>query len=613
MNTNTSSVTSSCTGGPAHAEQMAGKRTSCTPFTFCNYNAEDYVHPFIQEKHPKTANVPDELDPLMGYWTRCTPVLIHAGTGTGKSTFVVDHLYPYIAEHGGQLLIVSNRVALNLQYKAIMLQRYAPQVLKQFTPAGLREHQVFEGISARFCAYQGLHALMQEIIDNNASAPDFVVFDEAHYFCSDAFFADNTEGLLYRIPSVFQKAVRIYMTATPWAVQNLIAEIEQCGPVSIRDRIAAIDNALFAPLPPFPPKDFNDELIWPTRHLIAYRFPEQEHNYRIHVLPAESREDLCSILPKLIKERPEREKWLIFVESKEQGHKLAHRLGKDVADYLDANRKDGALWEEITTQSRFPKRVLVTTAVIDNGVNIHDDQLTHILLLTTDHVQLLQELGRKRMRFGETVHIWVPDLTQQQLKTLCSKNERLLRILDDYEQLTERQRYSLCRRLWFGDDTQLRHLFVMDKKGCLSVNSCAEKVIKQRQIFYRELSDAFEADRTHPFIRHVLRWLNLPEDALSNCDCHSSAAQEDLLIFLDQSADHPVSSKDEQNEFSVGFRKLRTAAFGSRQEGSRRSKPWGAQIIAGELKKLGLPYRLVVEGNTWTIRRTDQVNKQEGA
>ena len=119
--------------------------------------SEGYRNEFIREQFMGTPNVPEELVKLMGSWRYDTPVLIDAGTGTGKSTFIIECLLPFIMENGGSLLIVDNRRALTLQYKHVILQRYSPQVLRRYTLAGLEEKT---GLIKRFHAMQ---AELQEV------------------------------------------------------------------------------------------------------------------------------------------------------------------------------------------------------------------------------------------------------------------------------------------------------------------------------------------------------------------------------------------------------------------------------------------------------------------
>lgn len=538
---------------------------------------EGYPHQFVTPIQMETINVPDELETLFRGWDHKHPVLIAAPTGTGKSTFIIDRLLPFIKERGGQLLIVSNRVALNTQYKMQVLKRNNHPALKRLTPLGIQEEMEFDDLPVTFCSYQGLPGLLkrEEKIFTHA------VFDEAHFFCSDSLFARDTGWLLSKIPEKFRDAVRIYMTATPWAVENMIAEEEQKLKPSIPERLG-IDN--------YRPVDLS------LRQLLVYRFPTVKRNYQLYALPFKVRNDPCQVIPDLIKESPEGEKWLIFVDSKTNGKRLAKLL--DDADYLDSDGKTGPVWDELTTNERFPKRILVTTPVTDCGINIADNAVKNVVIFSVDHIQFIQELGRKRLKQNEKVHLYVPELSNAQMAQLENRNNQLLQWLADYQSHPEKRRFQRLQE-WYEVDPAVRHLIPIDDNGRLHINRCAEQVVRQRGILYQELRELQKNDQ-HFFLRMVCKWLNLPETALETAIDHTSETK--LLKFLEKYCDTFLDSKKEQYDFSFEFRKLREEAHGSRQKGSRRKSPWGYKIIREQLEELCLPFVLDITGGRWVIR-----------
>ena len=157
---------------------------------------ENYQHPFIRQYTMKTPNVPEELRGVFQSWRITNGVMIAAPTGTGKSTFVLSILYPYVAEHGGRLLIVSNRTALNSQYKNQLLRQLNSPALKKYTPIGIQEQEEFEGVQATFCTYQGLPGLMKRLRCHEVGPFDFVVLDEAHWLVADSLFSEGSDYVL---------------------------------------------------------------------------------------------------------------------------------------------------------------------------------------------------------------------------------------------------------------------------------------------------------------------------------------------------------------------------------------------------------------------------------
>lgn len=540
---------------------------------------EGYPHQFVYPVQMETANVPDELETLFRGWDHEHPVLIAAPTGTGKSTFIIDRLLPFVKEQGGRLLIVSNRVALNTQYKMQVLKRNSHPALKHLTPLGIQEAMEFDDLPVTFCSYQGLPGLLkrEEKIFTHA------VFDEAHFFCSDSLFARDTGWLLSKIPIKFREAVRVYMTATPWAVENMIAEEEQKLKPSIAARLGIAS---------YRPVNLN------PRQLLTYRFPTVKRNYLLHALLPTVRDDPCQGLPDLIKASPEGEKWLIFVDSKAYGKQLAKLL--DDADYLDSDGKTGSVWDELTTNERFPKRILITTPVADCGINIADNAVKHVVIFSVDHVQFIQELGRKRLKKGERINLYVPEPSAEHLSRLERHNDQLLRALHQFETM-QIEHYLQRLDEWYGESAELRHLIPIDGGGRLHINRCAEQAVRQRGLLYQKLRDLQQAGCKYPFIASVCQWLDLPESALDDTVAHTGEAE--LLKFLEEHCEMSLKSKEEQDAFSTKFKKYREKIYGSRQKDNRGRPIWGPRIIQGEFEELHLPFTLDSSKGEWVIKR----------
>ena len=164
--------------------------------------------------------------------------------------------------------------------------------------------------------------------------------------------------------------------------------------------------------------------------------------------------------------------------------------------------------------------------------------------------------------------------------------------------------------VWYSDLPELRRLLPIDGNGNLQVNPCAKQVILQRDLQYQELERLrLEEGMESPFIHMVQQWLGAYEiETLYHDD--RERRKRDLLTFLEEMVGADLESKEEQEAFSNQFRTLRKAAFGPRDEGSRRSAPWGAQILQGELEALELPYVLEQAIGRWVIRRIDESKKE---
>lgn len=192
-------------------------------------------------KECETSYVSEKLCQEMEHWTSQQPILINAPTGSGKSRFVLYDLADYAEKHGRWILVLSNRIALNLQQKMdLCRKRNLPIVGTKI----LADCQEFGNVV--LCTYQSSRELVNTLLQQYNwyqqnlyrgefsitippypySPPQFVVFDEAHFFGSDAVFNPQTEAILEQILTSFPYAIRIYMSATPTDVKPVIAEKE---------------------------------------------------------------------------------------------------------------------------------------------------------------------------------------------------------------------------------------------------------------------------------------------------------------------------------------------------------------------------------------------------
>lgn len=344
---------------------------------------EDYLDESIECVDLETRNIPKEFSQILPSMEPDKGVLISAGTGAGKSTFVINVLCEFAAGERKRVLIVSNLIALNTQYKNQLIEAIDPDLKKKLTPLGIQDLGAVGNVE--LCTYHGLRQKMPPLQPEDRPPFGYVVFDEVHFFTADSLFAKDTGGLIGRAVHYFKDCVRIYMTATPWTVQNLLAELEGALPKVIKEApphpFLESLNASFGSI-------YGKCYLQKQPHLVLYRAPEEKKNYQMHFLSSKVREKLAnSDLVQLIQQSPANEKWIIFVTSKSQGEEMAKALAD--TEFLDASRKSGKLWESLTTHSKFDCRVLISTSVADCGLNIQDDSVRHIALLTSDHTQFI--------------------------------------------------------------------------------------------------------------------------------------------------------------------------------------------------------------------------------
>ena len=93
------------------------------------------------------------------------------------------------------------------------------------------------------------------------------------------------------------------------------------------------------------------------------------------------------------------DKAIVLVDSKDAGKQIFSGLKsrKITTAYIDreeSNPKNLRL--NLLEGEKFNERVLITTSVLDSGINIVDNAVRHVVIFYTDRTQFIQALGRKR-------------------------------------------------------------------------------------------------------------------------------------------------------------------------------------------------------------------------
>lgn len=303
-------------------------------------------------------------------WEPRQPVFILAPTGGGKNTLAEGKLPEYIRELNHlnktdyRVLIFSNRRALTEQARNRLEK-------------GITEDDDIYYNYKEYVDVMPYHSLLNKAeylkrFQQGKSKYLFVICDEVHYFVSDAAFNPDTEKILEAIVDIFQDAIRVYMTATPYECLKHIWKKE-----SQRDKY----------IPG-----------------VIYHFKRDYRYLNTKYFSDEDTELKDIILDSVINNN---EKWLIFIDNKKQGANFKRLLedndgvptalkGKVMAVDADSKYKDKQYQEMIVTEN-FGKgiNVVIGTSVIDNGINFRNIQ--NVVITDTDRIKCLQMVGRARV------------------------------------------------------------------------------------------------------------------------------------------------------------------------------------------------------------------------
>lgn len=495
------------------------------------------------------------------HWTPANPVLLDLPTGAGKTSFIYNAVIPAVMAQGKNLLLVSNRIALSLQQKQKILTLTDNPRLRLLNDEGIRQEEDFGPV--RIITYHRLPALVHD----RAAIPwlanvAVAVFDEAHYFAADALFNSGTDYHLRLACERFCHAVRIYMTATSWDLLQPLADAEQ----------------RFYRFRPFAPRPFCRE---------CYRYTRQPDycNYRLHFF-----ENLNELRPRITANQAE--KWLIFVDSKERGKKFANELGAGAA-YVDADCKGSAHWNLIVTEKKFSTQVLVTTSALDNGVDIVDPDVRHVVVMADNRTALIQMMGRRRLTGGEGVDLWVCDLPRAVIANRCRQYEDWLSWYERADQCHRPEDHqALAGQLWRENDLALHTLFRL-RKGRVYPNELARHVLLRRVLFFQRILNG-----STTFRREVQSWLGIDPDAVG--------AKAELFAFYRENGGRLLSEGQQQNLRTLVVQCYAEAGFKESQPS--RKELLQARALTNRLREMDLPFSIETRDSAWILVREGNAN-----
>lgn len=550
-------------------------------------------------------------------WIPATPVIISAQTGSGKNYFVENVLLPYAYNKNAKILYLSNRVALNRQEKFNLIRCIGKYIsksnekkfnddLKQLSEYGLDKLYDFGCIDV--LSYQ---SLLPKIRANEIKPEDFkyVVIDEAHFFVADAKFNEYTDKILEKILSAFQTAIKIFMTATPDEIKPLILNEGSKKYKSKLTNIFYKQNPNFIKL-----NDYNTMGIWQycneildkefqvtkllnecldemdrirtiegvtaktIANTIIYELPRNYDYCKIRSLKDENSDSLKSLQPLIqqikdeISQRNTEDKYVIFIHDKKIDREIMNTIGTENAvmvtsesknaDENDCSRK---VYEKIIRDNMFEQKVLISTAVLDNGINLCDEKIKNIFIDEWDKVKFLQMLGRVRKPRENKdfyLNVFFINYSIESFKKFLANEERSLKMINNFLNMDAQERKNKAKRMFKKQevyDNVLRNLIILEgvfaeREDC--INTLAIKKSQYDiEILHQYIGfDVQENKREFSWVKEVMAWLGQSYEKLSAEAYFNYQSPDEILSELKDyviriSSKECWLNKDEQNDF----------------------------------------------------------------
>lgn len=461
-------------------------------------------------------------------------IFISAPTGSGKTYFVLNIFLPYFYEQKKKILFLVNRRILKEQIET-EIQRHVNFEMKD--NIRVQSYQEIEN-SFRTIGKNKIRDISENIWDVEvelgmkylAYLQEFncVVCDECHYFLADSNFNTNTIISFRVIMNYFKRKIKIFMSATCEDFFNYITEKKEKNKQELNK--TKIYNLLSNSI----------ALGGISQGKIFQYSMDADYSY----LDIDVLDSKASIID-LVKESSE--KWLIFVDDINLGQKLRRDLMDNMKDdeHLGSRivmltssyeKNDESLTEvcEVVENNKFTAKIIISTSVMDNGINIKDIELRNMIIIADNRVEFMQMLGRKR-KDDKKFKLYILKQNKEHFIRRTQQTQRLLDIAKEYfVDFKKRIQEPLAKDTaehfsWYEQYENVmvntKHIHLMHdivngklryeevKKlflvfnGILYLNCLSERNLQNLNRFYNKLLDRFDEEGDDVFIREQLEWL----------------------------------------------------------------------------------------------------------
>lgn len=265
---------------------------------------------------------------------------------------------------------------------------------------------------------------------------------------------------------------------------------------------------------------------------------------------------------------------------------MQETIGDD-AVFISADSKGSDVWNQLLDEERLPCRVLITTSVLDCGVNISDDGLRHIVIPFEEHTLFMQALGRVRFRGSPKFTLYVKAISQKRLEGLANRNCELLSLAAEIKR--SKCYNSYVDRFRLEGDRAKGALLYLDYGGRYNFNDLLYHKLQRQERYYKELAEAIDQYGDSAFPRLVHQWLGQP-DAYDerNWMGYGAARQalQDLLAFLRECDGKSLAAEVDQRAFSEKIHQCYQVVTGDKKRNDRGDGYIKTAALNNCLKKL---------------------------
>lgn len=360
-------------------------------------------------------------------------VIFDCATGSGKSYFALHVLGNYASKRGKRILYLCNRKKLR---KKIYNETKKLDLLKTIA---IKSYQSLQKGLMNGALYSGF---------------DYIVADECHYFTTDAKFNESTD-VSYNFLMKQKDAVILWVSAT---AKGFFKYLSDKGKVKKK---------------------------------YIYRM-DKDYSY-VKKLYIYQKKELTTIIDDILENELD-SKIVVFCNSADRMAEMNAKYG-DAAHYFCSSTSTDQKLKKICGYQKetkkipecifdfpdgritFDKRILFTTIVLDNGVDLKDKKIKHIFTEIFDIDSMIQSLGRKRsLDADDTCTFYIREFTKNGIQGLLNKNEAQLKPARLYKESYEEffAEYGNGKKRWKINKNDIFYSFFQKNKisNRVKINEC---------------------------------------------------------------------------------------------------------------------------------------------
>lgn len=310
--------------------------------------------------------------------------------------------------------------------------------------------------------------------------PVLLILDECHCFAEDAVFSSYSQKILRFLHRNLDVTRRIYMTATPDAVLSAIWKLECRSDAKLYPFNSNNPDLALLGVPDSTETRINHVyLMQPNWDYITF----QTYNPR----------DKETLIKYLNKQKEQHRKAIVFINNKEAGAALSSEFENSQHIYSDAAKQEDI--RVIAINERFESDFLITTTVAENGLSIHDNQLSVIVAETDDMIALRQIIGRARVdrKASSEITVLIPDYSASDLGCSVGRLVTQLRAFQEAEKNPS--------MLLQNNENNQPYVYYDAFLGKPVLNELGKHELERR---IDELNMLRESNEDHAFVRKVL-------------------------------------------------------------------------------------------------------------